>query len=334
LNVSVICPVFNTEPSLIELAVRSVLDQGGPHHCEVILVDDCSTNPVTRSALQDAAAWDSRVQVIYQVENTGPGQARAAGISRAKYDWIGFIDSDDTWVQNKLEHAQAVLLERPDTRWIASSFSTLLPGGELRPAHRFAPGTSATDAGYVSRRFSTPELTRMLAGFQAPLGVNLFHKNLIAESGGFDPRLIYGEDWLFILRVSVLASMDHIEVETYVFNRQVASMMHSAGRLSSQLARSASLARRDPVLRSFRRQLRWYHYNVYKDAAMNNALNGRKVKGLFFAMMALSLDPREIKDLLRFVRLLPANGPALAKGLESYSSWEQVILNQFVKKMP
>ncbi len=173
----------------------------------------------------------------------------------------------------------------------------------------------------------------MLTGFQAPLGANLFRKELIAESGGFDPRLIYGEDWLLSLRLSVLASMDHIDAETYVLNRQEASMMHSAGRLSSQLALSASLARRDPVLRPFRRQLRWYHYNVYKDAAMNNALNGRKVKGLFFAMMALSVDPREIKDLLRFVRLLPASGPALAKGLENYSTWEQVILSQFAKKM-
>ncbi len=66
---------------------------------------------------------------------------------------------------------------------------------------------------------------------------------------------------------------------------------------------------------------------------MNNALNGRKVKGLFFALMALSIDPREIKDLLRFVHLLPANGPALAKELENYSTWEQVILSQFAKKM-
>jgi len=333
LNVSVICPVFNTHPLLIDSAVRSVLDQAGSHRCEVILIDDCSTDPATRSALQDATARDGRVRAIYQPKNTGPGQARAVGISHAEYDWIGFIDSDDTWTQDKLERAQAVLLERPYTRWIASNFSTLLPGGELRPAHRFAPESSATQAGYVSRRFSTPELTRMLTGFQAPLGANLFRKDLIAESGGFDPRLIYGEDWLLGLRVSVLAPMDHMEAKTYVLNRQGASMMHSAGRLSSQLARSASLARRDPVLRPFRRQLRWYHYNVYKDAAMNNALNGHKVKGLVFALMALSIDPREIKDLLRFVRLLPASGPALAKGLENYSTWEQVILSQFVKKM-
>ena len=323
------------------MAIQSVLDQAGSHTREVVLVDDCSTNLATRAALRDAAARDGRVRAVYQQKNTGPGVARAAGIAHAEHDWIGFIDSDDTWPLDKLERAQAVLLERPDTRWIAGNYVTLLPGGELRPARPLAPTNAAptnatptnatTMAGRVSRRFSTPELTRMLTGFQAPLGANLLRKDLIAESGGFNPRLIYGEDWLLCLRLSILAPMDYVEEGTYVLNRQGASMMHSSGRLSSELMRSARMARMDPALRHFRRQLRWYHYDACKDAATNNALNGRKLKGVLFALRAFSIDPREMGDLLRFIRLMPVSGPALAKGLESYSTWEQVILSQFAK---
>ena len=331
MNVSIICPVFNTDPLLIELALQSVLNQAGSHTCEVVLVDDCSTDPATRTALRDAAARDGRVRAVYQQKNTGPGVARAVGISHAEHDWIGFIDSDDTWPLDKLERAQTVLLEQPDTRWIAGNYATLLPGGELRPARPFAPTNAATEAGRFSRRFSTPELTRMLTGFQAPLGANLLRKDLIAESGGFNPRLIYGEDWLLCLRLSILAPMDYVEEGTYVLNRQGASMMHSSGRLSSELMHSARMARTDPALRRFRRQLRWYHYDACKDAATNNALNGRKLKGLLFALRAFSIDPREMGDLLRFIRLMPVSGPALAKGLESYSTWEQVILSQFAK---
>ena len=83
------------------------------------------------------------------------------------------------------------------------------------------------------------------------------------------------------------------------------------------------------MLRPFRRYLRWYHYDAYKDAAMNNALNGKKMKGLLFALSAFSVDPREIGDLLHFIRLLPVSGPALADGLEKYSTWEQVILSRY-----
>lgn len=331
MDVSVVCPVFNTDPVLLNAALRSVLDQAGSHTCEIILVDDCSTNPATRDALRDAAATDDRVRVICQSRNKGPGQARAAGIAQAAHDWIGFIDSDDVWPKSKLDQAQAVLLERPDTRWIAGNYETLLPNGERRSARRLTPMCSAAEAGRSAQRISTPDLTRLLAGHQPPLGVNLLRKDLVAASGGFDPRLIYGEDWLFCLRLSTLAPMDFLETETYVLNRQGASMMHSPGRLSAELARSARVARRDPVLRAFRRELRWYHYDAYKDAAMNNALNGRKPRGLVFALLALSVDPREIREFFLFIRLLPANGPALADGLRRYSTWEQVILAQFAR---
>lgn len=323
--------MFNTDPLLIDLAIQSILGQTGSHIYEVVLVDDCSTNPATRAALHSATARDNRVRAVYKNKNSGPGQARATGISRAEHDWIGFIDSDDIWPLDKLQRAQIVLLERPDTRWISGNYSTLLPSGEQRSAQCFAPASLATEAGYVSHRFSTPKLTLMLAGHQAPLGASLFRKDLIAEAGGFNPRLIYGEDWLLCLRLSTFAPMDYVEEETYVLNRQGASMMHSSGRLSSELARSASMARRDPVLRPFRRELRWYHYDAYKDVAMNNALNGRKLKGVLFALLAFSIDPREIQDLLRFIRLLPVSGPELAEGLKKYSTWEQVILSQLAK---
>ncbi len=102
--------------------------------------------------------------------------------------------------------------------------------------------------------------------------------------------------------------------------------MHSLGRLSAELARSAHIARRDPMLRAIRQELRWFNYNTYKDTAMNNALNGRKSKGLYFALRALLIDPRELGELLLFSRLLPRNGPALADGLRRYSTTEQVIL--------
>ena len=331
MDVSVICPVFNTDPMLVNAAIRSVLDQCGSHELEIILVDDNSTSPATHAALREAAASDSRVRVIFQSRNTGPGQARTAGISHAAHDWIGFIDSDDFWPKSKLEQAHAVLQERPDARWIGGNYTTLLPSGEKRLSRRLTPVSSTAADGCSAHRFSTPELTRLLVGDWLPLGASLFRKDLVAAAGGFNPRLIYGEDWLLYLRISTLAPMDFLETETYVLNRRGVSMMHSLGRMSAELARSAHVARRDPMLRPVRRELRWFCYNTYKDAAMNNALNRRKPRGLFFALLALSVDPREIREILLFLRLLPANGPALADGLRRYSTAEQVILAELTR---
>ena len=161
-----------------------------------------------------------------------------------------------------------------------------------------------------------------------PLGASLLRKDLLTEAGGFDLRLTYGEDSAACLRMSALAPMDYIETVAYVLRRQGHSMMRSFGRMSAKLAHSGHLARRDPLLRPVWRELRWFRYRTFKDIAMNNALNGRKLRGLFYAVRALLVDPREVGDLLLFLRQLPLQGPALANGLRVYSTAEQVLLGQ------
>lgn len=327
MDVSVICPVFNTPAAVLAAAVRSVLDQAGPHAIELILVDDCSTDPATVRTLRDAADGDGRVRVFYQDRNAGPAQARADGIAHATHDWIGFIDSDDLWPEGKLDQAAAVQQEWTDTRWIGGGFATLLPGGVLKPSRNLTENCPPIETGRTAQRLRTPSSTRVLIGDWQPLGSSLVRKDLIAAAGGFDPSLLYGEDWLLFLRMSTLAPLDYIEAETYVLRRQGASLTRSPWRLSDKAVRSVRLARRDPALRPVRQQLRWCGYTTYKDIAMNNALNGRKLRGLRFALLALMVDPREVRELLLFLRLLRTTGPALAGGLKRYSTADQVDLS-------
>ena len=324
LDVSVICPVYNTPPGVLAAAIRSVLSQAGPHEIELILVNDCSTDPATTAALRDAADGDGRVQVINQDSNTGPARARSVGVARARHDWVSFIDSDDLWPEGKLDQAASVLEEWPDSRWIGGSFATLLPDGSLRAAQRLTVKCPPAQAGRTAQRLQTPASTRALVGSWHPLGTSLFHRHLIADAGDFDPRLTYGEDWLLSLRISLLTPMDYIEAETYVLRRQGASLMRSPRRLSSKAVEGLLAARRDPALRIVRRELRWLVYGGYKEVAMNNALNGRKLRGLGFALLALSVDPREVGELLMFLRLLQKTGPVLAGGFQRYSMADQL----------
>lgn len=326
LDVSVICPVFNTPPSVLAAAIRSVLSQAGPHEVELILVNDCSTDPATAAALRDATDRDVRVQVINQDSNTGPARARSVGVARAKHDWVSFIDSDDLWPDGKLDQAATVLEEWPDSRWISGSFATLLSDGSLRAAQRLTVKCQAAQAGHTAQRLQTPESTRALVGSWHPLGTSLFRRHLITDAGDFDPRLTYGEDWLLTLRISLLTPIDYIDAETYVLRRQGASLMRSPRRLSAKAVEGLLAARRDPALRAVRRELRWLVYGGYKEVAMNNALNGRKLRGLGFALLALSVDPREVGELLMFLRLLPRTGSALAGGFQCYSTAEQLDL--------
>lgn len=95
--VSVIIPSFNREKT-IGRAVKSVLEQTYTD-IEVIVVDDGS-NDRTREIIEQFE--DNRIHYIYQ-ENKGACFSRNHGIDVAKGEYIAFQDSDDYWVQDKLE---------------------------------------------------------------------------------------------------------------------------------------------------------------------------------------------------------------------------------------
>jgi len=101
-RVSVIIPTYNRSRFVVE-AVESVLCQSYDDF-ELIVVDDGSTDD-TSSVL---AAFGGRIRVIRQ-QNRGPAGARNRGLSEASGELICFLDSDDLWLQRKLERQVAFL---------------------------------------------------------------------------------------------------------------------------------------------------------------------------------------------------------------------------------
>lgn len=104
--ISVIVPVYKVEDYL-ERCVESIRNQTYPN-LEIILVDDGS--PDNSGAMCDAyAREDSRIRVIHKI-NGGLSSARNAGLTIAKGDYIGFVDSDD-WVEPDMYETMYGLIE-------------------------------------------------------------------------------------------------------------------------------------------------------------------------------------------------------------------------------
>lgn len=106
--VSIIVPAYKAA-GVVGRTVESVLVQTYPHW-EMLIADDCSPDN-TREVIAGWARRDSRIQLVTLERNGGPAAARNAALERAQGRWIAFLDSDDTWLPNKLErslaHAQA-----------------------------------------------------------------------------------------------------------------------------------------------------------------------------------------------------------------------------------
>ncbi len=100
--VSVVMPVHNAAKYLEE-AIRSVMSQTYGNW-ELLVVNDNSTDDSLEIANR-LAAEDCRIRVYDNPTPTGyPATPRNMAVSLANGRYIAFLDSDDVWLPDKLEH--------------------------------------------------------------------------------------------------------------------------------------------------------------------------------------------------------------------------------------
>lgn len=93
---SVIIPVYNVE-KYIKRCVKSILSQRY-NDLEIILIDNGSTD--RSGSICDIYANEYANISVYHIENHGVGSARNFGLSKARGEFIYFVDSDDYLVGN------------------------------------------------------------------------------------------------------------------------------------------------------------------------------------------------------------------------------------------
>lgn len=126
LTVSVIIPTYN-RAHLIRRALDSVLSQTEPGD-EIIVVDDGSCD----NTEQVLKAYGDRIR-YFKTENAGAGAARNRGVKEARGALVGFMDSDDEWMPNKLILQRQLMAVRPDVLFSFSGLAiTTRNGGIVR----------------------------------------------------------------------------------------------------------------------------------------------------------------------------------------------------------
>ena len=93
--VSVVVPTYG-RPDFLPDAVRSVVDQTYAP-IELIVVDDCSPDPIEPVVDEIDTTGLRRTEVIRHRQNRGANAARNTGIEAATGDVIAFLDDDDRW---------------------------------------------------------------------------------------------------------------------------------------------------------------------------------------------------------------------------------------------
>ena len=94
-DISFVVPMYKAK-NYVAPCVASILRQG-IDDLEILLIDDCSPDDTCAYATE-LFKDDSRIRVIRQEANGGPGQARNRGIREARGTYICFADVDDLYV--------------------------------------------------------------------------------------------------------------------------------------------------------------------------------------------------------------------------------------------
>ena len=128
--ISVIIPMYNSAGT-IQQVLESVLKQTRLDLIrEIIVVDDGSTD-TSAEIVKKMALTNHKIKLI-QKKNGGASSARNTGMKIATGQYIAFLDSDDLWMENKIERQMEVLEKNPEIVFLGCNHEV---DAELVPHH-------------------------------------------------------------------------------------------------------------------------------------------------------------------------------------------------------
>jgi glycosyltransferase involved in cell wall biosynthesis len=188
-KVSVIIPTYNRE-ELIQRAVQSLLNQTNQDF-EAFVIDDASTD---NTAEVIKRYKDNRIKYIRMPENKGQCVTRNIAIKQARGEYIGFLDSDDEWMPEKIEK-QLRVFERSGDPNLAAVYSGLVITDEIQNKTFTVNRDNLRGDLYI----------KLLEGY-CPATPTLFlvKKSVLDEVQGFDEVLPTFVDYDLWLRIAQL----------------------------------------------------------------------------------------------------------------------------------
>ncbi|HWM91685.1 MAG TPA: glycosyltransferase [Thermoanaerobaculia bacterium] len=244
-RVSAILPVFNGR-RFLRAAVRSVLAQTLPP-CELIVVDDGSTDGSLAELEGMPEGTPFPIRVLRQ-ENAGQSAARNLAARQAEGEYLAFLDQDDHWHPQHLEHLVAPLAADPSVGWVYCDFDEMDFDGNL-----------VTRAFLHAQGVKNPKRTIfdcVAADLLVLPSASVVRRAAFEQAGGFDEALSgYEDDDLFVRFFRL--GWEHVFVDRALLRFRIHSNGSSTSRrfIDSRLRYAEKLA---AMLPDDKRMLRFY----------------------------------------------------------------------------
>lgn len=249
--VSILLPTFNTPEKWLRRCLDSVLAQTWPNW-ELCVADDASTDPQVRRVLQEYAARDERIRMVWRECNGHISAASNSALALTSGECVALLDHDDELHPEALSTVMDAWRKNPQWRMVYTDEDKIDVDGRRYDPY-FKPDWNAD----------------LLLGQNCVSHLGVYARDLLQAAGGFREGLEGSQDWDLALRCSERLSPDqigHVPAVLYHWRAvegstargvQQKSYAHEAGRraLREHLARlgeAAEVLEVDGVYGAFR----------------------------------------------------------------------------------
>lgn len=230
-RISVLTPVYNTDPRWLRACIESVRGQVYPDW-ELCLADDGSTARETLRVLQQYEG-DRRIKLVRLTGNSGISAATNAALQAATGEFVALLDHDDELAPEALFEIVRLLNQHSDADFIYSDEDKLDAAGQRCDPY-FKPDWSP-------EHFRSCMYTCHLMVLRA---------SLVSEVGGFRCGVEGSQDYDLVLRVIERSSrIHHLPLILYHW-RKVSGSMAASGLAKKWAVDAGERALGDHLVRS------------------------------------------------------------------------------------
>ena len=180
--ISVVMPVYNPDTGYLRQAIDSVIRQVYSNW-ELCIADDCSTEPQVREILEEYAAKEDKIKIVFRQENGHICRSSNSAIAIAGGEYIALLDHDDLLAPHALARVAELLNQHPEADFIYSD-EDKVDHNNVHRDHFFKPDWCPDS--FLSRMYT------------CHLGV--YRRSLVNEVGNFRAGFEGSQDYDLVLR--------------------------------------------------------------------------------------------------------------------------------------
>lgn len=201
-TVSVVIPCYNSQ-QYISRTINSIIHQTFVPF-EIILVDDNSLDNTLQLLKEFTTYYEEIIKVFELKGNKGSSYARNFGVKKSTGNYILFMDSDDIAEHNLIEKYLSKLekLNGNDVKYQLCYSAYIQIDKDDNVTSSVSRGSQCEPEEILGYE--------LIRNYIPTSGV-LINKNLFLETGGFNEKLRYAEDWDLWLRLAAKTGFAYVD---------------------------------------------------------------------------------------------------------------------------